>query len=135
MESNIVLEGIKDATTSINNNADFLINHATNQLYYLDELLKNMVRGCGYVVLANETYSNILMLEFETLLLIKAIELNARALTVEETTVEIIKSNCDDLLTKINEIKSIQSDRVTNLNNKDLERLRNGEADIDLGAL
>ena len=135
MDHNIILEGIKDATTSINNNADFLINHATNQLYYLDELLKNMVRGCGYVVLANETYSNILMLEFETLLLIKAIELNARALTVEETTVEIIKSNCDDLLTKINEIKSIQSDRVTNLNNKDLERLRNGEADIDLGAL
>ena len=135
MDHNIILEGIKDATTSINNNADFLINHATNQLYYLDELLKNMVRGCGYVVLANETYSNILMLEFETELLIKAIELNARALTVEETTVEIIKSNCDDLLTKINEIKSIQSDRVTNLNNKDLERLRNGEADIDLGAL
>ena len=107
MESNIVLEGIKDATESINTNSNYLIDHATNQLYYLDELLKNMVRGCGYVVLANETYSNILMLEFETLLLIKAIELNARALTVEETTVEIIKSNCDDLLTKINKIKSV----------------------------
>ena len=135
MESNIILEGIKDATESINTNSNYLIDHATNQLYYLDELLKNMVHGCGCVVLANETYSNILMLEFETLLLIKAIELNARALTVEETTVEIIKSNCDDLLTKINKIKTIQGERVPNLNKTDFKRLMDGEADIDLGAL
>ena len=135
MDHNIILEGIKDATESINNNSSYLMDHATNQLYYLDELLKNMVRGCGYVVLANETYSNILMLEFETLLLLKAIELNAGALTVEETTTEIIKSNCDDLLIKINEIKSIQSERVPHLNNKDLKRLMDDEADIDLGAL
>lgn len=133
MDHNIILEGIKDATESINNNSSYLIDHATNQLYYLDELLKNM--GCEGVVLANETYSNILMLEFETLLLIKAIELNARALTVEETTVEIIKSNCDDLLTKINKIKTIQGERVPNLNDADLKRLMDGEADIDLGAL
>ena len=133
MTNNIILEGIKDATESINTNPIFLMDHATNQLYFLDELLKNM--GCEGVVLANETYSNILMLEFETLLLIKAIELNARALTVEETTVEIIKSNCDDLLTKINNIKTIQGERVPNLNDADLKRLMDGEADIDLGAL
>ena len=132
MNDNIILEGIKDATESINTNADYLINHATNQLYYLDELLNNM--GCGCVVLASETYSNILTLEFETLLLIKAIELNARALTVEETTVEIIKANCDDLLKKINQIKTIQGERVPNLNNADFKRFMDGEADIDLGA-
>ena len=132
MTNNIILEGIKDATESINNNSSYLIDHATNQLYYLDELLKNM--GCGCVVLASETYSNILMLEFETLLLVKAIELNARALNVEETTVEIIKSNCDDLLIKINEIKTIQGERVPNLNKTDFKRFMDGEADIDLGA-
>lgn len=132
MNDNIILEGIKDATESINTNAGYLINHATNQLYYLDELLKNMGLGC--VVLTSETYSNVLMLEFETLLLIKAIELNARALTVEKPTVEIIKSNCDDLLVKINEIKTIQNERVPNLNNTDFKRFMNDEADIDLGA-
>ena len=68
MNNNIILEGIKDATESINTNSVYLMDHATNQLYYLDELLKNMVHGCGCVVLANETYSNILMLEFETIL-------------------------------------------------------------------
>ena len=105
MANNIILEGIKDATESINTNADFLIDHATSQLFYLDVLLRNL--NNEGVVLENVTYSNILMLEFETVLLVKAIELNASALTVEETTKQTIKSNCDDLLIKINQIGTI----------------------------
>ena len=133
MANNIILEGIKDATESINTNADFLIDHATSQLFYLDVLLRNL--NNEGVVLENVTYSNILMLEFETVLLVKAIELNASALTVEETTKQTIKSNCDDLLIKINQIKDIQTDRVPKLNKIDFKRLMDGDADIDLGAL
>ena len=129
---NIIFEGIKDATTSINNNADFLINHATDQLFYLDELINKM--ACGCILLVNETYSNILMLEFETILLSKAIKYNRPAIKINDLTLEIIKNNCDDLLEKIQKIRHMQETRTEIVSEKDLKRVANNEADIDLGA-
>lgn len=132
MDHKIILEGIKDATTSINNNADFLINHATDQLFYLDELINKM--ACGCILLVNETYSNILMLEFETILLSKAIKYNRPAIKINDLTLEIIKNNCDDLLEKIQKIRHMQETRTEIVSEKDLKRVANNEADIDLGA-
>jgi len=130
---NIILEGIQDATESINNNAAFLINHATDQLYYLDELINKM--ACGCVVLVNETYSNILLLEFETILLSKAIKYNRPAIKINDDTLEIIKINCDDLLAKTQTIRHMQETRTEIISDKDLKRIANNEADIDLGAV
>lgn len=133
MTSNIILEGIKDATESINNNHEFLINHSTDQLFYLDDIIKKMNGELS--VLVNETYSNILMLEFETVLILKAIKYNRRAIIVNDSTLEVIKCNCDDILERTKAIKELQENRVENLSQQDFQRVFNNESDIDLGAL
>ena len=130
---NIILEGIKDATTSINNNSENLIDHATDQLFYMDDIIKNM--GCEGVVLVNETYSRILMLEFETILLIKAIELNKPAIKINDSTLTTIKNNCDDILKKTQTIRTMQENRLSKLAQQDIQRVNNNESDIDLGAV
>ena len=133
MDSNIILEGIKDATTSINNNSEKLIDHATDQLFYMDDIIKNM--GCEGVVLVNETYSRILMLEFETILLIKAMELNKPAIKINDSTLNVIKNNCDDILKKTQKIRTMQENRLSKLTQQDIQRVNNNESDIDLGAV
>ena len=133
MNNNIILEGIKDATTSINNNSENLIDHATDQLFYMDDIIKNM--GCEGVVLVNETYSRILMLEFETILLIKAIELNKPAIKINDSTLTTIKNNCDDILKKTQTIRTMQENRLSKLAQQDIQRVNNNESDIDLGAV
>jgi len=133
MNNNIILEGIKDATTSINNNSENLIDHATDQLFYMDDIIKNM--GCEGVVLVNETYSRILMLEFETILLIKAIELNKPAIKINDSTLNVIKNNCDDILKKTQTIRTMQENRLSKLTQHDIQRVNNNESDIDLGAV
>ena len=130
---NIILEGIKDATTSINNNSENLIDHATDQLFYMDDIIKNM--GCEGVVLVNETYSRILMLEFETILLIKAIELNKPAIKINDSTLTTIKNNCDDILKKTQTIRTMQENRLSKLAQQDIQRVKNNEFNIDLGAV
>ena len=133
MNNNIILEGIKDATTSINNNSENLIDHATDQLFYMDDIIKNM--GCEGVVLVNETYSRILMLEFETILLIKAMELNKPAIKINDSTLTTIKNNCDDILKKTQTIRTMQENRLSKLAQQDIQRVNNNESDIDLGAV
>lgn len=133
MTSKIILEGIKDATRSINNNTDFLIAHATDQLHYLDEVINKMAVGC--VVLVEETYSNILLLGFETDLINKAIKYNKPAIKISNLELEIIETNCDDLLTKIKQIKEMQENRVPHISKKDFQRVINNESDIDFGAV
>lgn len=131
--NNIILEGIKDATETINSNHKFLIDHSTDQLFFLDDILKNMT--CEAAVLVNETYSNILMLEFETVLILKAIKYNRRAIILNDSTLEIIKTNCDDLLEKIKQIRTAQESRVKDLSHYDFKRVVNNESDIDLGSV
>ena len=131
MENNIIFEGIKDATESINNNADFLIDHATDQLFYLDELLKGMERAC--IVLVRETYSNILLLEFETILLSKAIKYNKPAIKINDSTLNVIKLNCDDLLEKIKKIKELQEERTEFISYDVLKKVADNKADVELG--
>lgn len=133
MNNNIILEGIKDATTSINNNSKNLIDHATDQLFYMDDIIKNM--DCEGVVLVNETYSRILMLEFETILLIKAMELNKPAIKINDSTLNVIKNNCDDILKKTQTIRTMQENRLSKLAQHDIQRVNNNESDIDLGAV
>ena len=133
MTSNIILEGINEATENINLRHDFLINHATDQLFYLDEIMEKM--SCGCLVLVKETYYNILMLEFETYLILKAIKYNGNAINVDDSTVEIIKCNCDDLLERINKIKELQEKKVEKISHSDFQRMVNNEFDVDLGAL
>ena len=131
MENNIIFAGIQDATKSINDDPNFLIDHATDQLFYLDDILKGMARGC--IVLVRETYSNILLLEFETILLSKAIKYNRPAIKINDSTLNVIKINCDDLLEKIKKIKELQEDRTENISFDILKKVANNEADIDLG--
>ena len=131
MSSNIILEGIKDATKTINSKPFYLIDHATDQLCYLDEIIKKM--GCGCVALVNETYSNILMLEFETILLTKAIKLNHSEIILNDCYLEIIKSNCDDLLEKIKIIREMQENIISELGQQDIHRIFNNDPDINLG--
>lgn len=127
MTYNVILAGIKEATKNINSNYNFLMDHMTDQLFYLDEIIKNL--GCEGVVLIEETYSNILLLEFETVLLMESIKFNCSNIEIDIDKLHIINENCKDILDKTGKIREYNRRNFNRADPETLKKIANNVAD------
>ena len=111
MTNNKLLIAIKDATKDINNNSEKLKEHQTELLFVLDAIIGDFEEKTN-LLLNKDAYLKIIEIERETMLLDTAIILNGSAITVDDETTQVIKFNCDDLLTKVDSILTFQRSRL-----------------------
>lgn len=134
MELNLeaITTGTKeDATRWLNENKETVINHGFFLINNLDGLLS--VFRKHYMILEGSTCRNILIIEFEIKSFLAVIENEPDSLNLNPTEKATIKNNCNAILNRINEIRTIQNERLPHLDKATLEKALNNQCDIDMG--
>ena len=135
MELNLdeIPTGIKeDASKWINENKETVINHGFFLINNLDNLLA--VFRKHYTILEGSTCKNILLIEFEVKSFLAVIESETDSVNLNPTERTTIKNNCEAILNRINEVRTIQNQRLPHLDKATLNKALNNEFDIDMGA-
>ena len=129
----IPTEAKEDATKWLIENKQTVIEHGLFLIDSLDGLLT--VFRKHFTVLEGSTCTNILLVEFEVKSFLTVLKYNSDSLNLNDTEKNTIKNNCKAILNRIDEIRTLQNERLPHLDKATLEKARNGQYDINIGAL
>ena len=126
----IPTESKEDATKWLNENKETVINHGFFLINNLDDLLT--VFRKHYTILEGSTCRNLLLIEFEIKSFLAVLNYESNSLNLNPTEKTTIKNNCEAILNRINEVRTIQNQRLPHLDKATINRALNNECDIDI---
>ena len=125
-------EAKEDATKWLNENKETVINHGFFLINNLDGLLT--VFRKHFTILEGSACRNILLIEYEVKSFLAAINSESDSLNLNPSEKTTIKNNCTAILNRINEVRTIQNQRLPHLDKATLNKALNNQCDIDIGA-
>lgn len=128
----IPTEDKEHAIKWLSENKETVINHGFFLINNLDDLLT--VFRKHYTILEGSTCRNILLIEFEVKSFLAAISYESDTVNLNPTERTTIKNNCEAILNRINEVRTIQNQWLPHLDKATLEKALNNQCDIDMGA-